>query len=108
HHADAVALPQTAQKVFLRPGVFETFLFGLEDFRHVAAYHPADVYARLFLLNPTRAHDGLLPRGTAREAPRGCTTPPLLFQLGPVLPEWFAGPFPACSLGLRPAPPHPP
>ena len=49
--------------------IFEAFLFGLQDLGHIAANHPADVDANLFLLRPTRAHDGLPPLATAREAP---------------------------------------
>jgi hypothetical protein len=67
HHANAIALAQTAQEILLGPGVFETLLFRLEDFGHVAANHPADMDASLFFFRTTRAHDGLLP-GTAREA----------------------------------------
>src|SRR5437867_2070277 len=69
HHADAVALPQTAEKVLLGPGIFKALLLGLQNFGHVAPDHPTNVDANLLLLGPTRVHEGLPPLRTAREAP---------------------------------------
>ena len=39
-----------AEEVFFVPRILEAQLFGLEDFRHVAANHPADMHPCLFLL----------------------------------------------------------
>src|SRR5262249_38413271 len=78
-HADAVALAQTAEEVLLGPGVLEGFLFRLQDLRHVATNHPADVDANLLLLRPVRAHSLPLlpsPDHTARGSPGGCATSP--------------------------------
>src|SRR5207249_6731685 len=55
-HADAVALAEAAEEVFLGPGELEALLLGLEDLGHVAADHPADVAADLLLLRPVSAH----------------------------------------------------
>src|SRR5262249_52124925 len=68
-HADAVALAQTAEEVLLGPGEFKAGLLGLQDLRHIAADHPADVDAHLFLFRSTSAHDGLLPSASVRKAP---------------------------------------
>ncbi len=43
-HADAVALPQAAEKIFFAPGKFETLVFNRQHLRHVATDHPANVY----------------------------------------------------------------
>src|SRR5947208_16939361 len=58
-HADAVSLAQAAQEILFRPCEFKTLLFGLQDLRHIAANHPANVDACLFLLGTTRAHNDL-------------------------------------------------
>ena len=50
HHADAVALPQAAGEVFVRPRKLKSFLFDVEHFPHVTSNHPTDVDANLFLL----------------------------------------------------------
>src|SRR5207244_4634393 len=68
-HADAVALPQTAEEVLLGPGEFETGLFGLQNLRHIAADHPANMDARLFFFRTTRAHERIPPSPRARGAP---------------------------------------
>src|SRR5262249_41245538 len=70
-HADAVALAQAAEEVFLGPGELEALLLGLEDFGHVPPNHPADVDARLFLLRATRAHTDTSPRRGAGRPLRG-------------------------------------
>src|ERR1043166_1168911 len=49
YHADAVALPQAMQKVFLGPRNSEAFLFRLQDFLHISSNHPANVDACLSL-----------------------------------------------------------
>ena len=43
-HADAVALPEAAEEIFLGPGEFEALPFDVEDFRHIAADHPANLH----------------------------------------------------------------
>src|SRR5262249_47049625 len=57
HHADAVALPQAAQKVFFGPRILEALLLRLQDLRHVPANHPADMDTNLFLFRAVRTHD---------------------------------------------------
>src|SRR5438132_10355334 len=75
HHADTVALAQAAQEVLLGPGELEALLFGVQDLRHVAANHPADVDAHLFLLCPVNAHVApLLPSSRSPERRRSCFT----------------------------------
>src|SRR5262249_16081278 len=68
HRANAVALPQTAKEVLLRPGILEVLLFGLEHFRYVAADHPADVDAHLLFLCPVHTHSNSSPPLSARHA----------------------------------------
>ena len=78
-HADAVALAKAAEEVLLGPGVLEALLFGLQHFRHVPAYHPADVDADLLLLCPVRTHfeDSSPPLARhARDPLRGRRPPP--------------------------------
>src|SRR5215471_5559624 len=71
HHADAIALAQAAQKVLFGPCEFKAVLLGLENLRHVAADHPANVHADLLLLGSPCAHDfWLLP------SPRRARPPP--------------------------------
>ncbi len=80
HHPDAVPLAQAAEEVFLSPGIFKTLLFGLEDFGHVPADHPANMDANLFLLCPVSIHadSPLLPlRRGARSPPPWAATLPL-------------------------------
>src|SRR5262245_19422378 len=67
-HADAVALAQAAQEVFLCPGKLEALLFRLQDFRHVAPDHPADVNAKLLFIGSVRAHPHSSPFDPVRAA----------------------------------------
>src|SRR5439155_22401809 len=57
HHANAIALPQAAEKVFFGPGEIEARLLGLKDFGHIPPDHPADVNANLCFFCATRAHE---------------------------------------------------
>src|SRR5262249_26764481 len=77
HHADAVALAQAAQEVFLGPRVLEAILLGLQDFRHVPADHPADVDPNLIQLLTAGTHPPLLfsPRDGAQGPLRGYPNP---------------------------------
>ena len=45
-HADAIALPQTTNKVFFVPSKLETLVFDTQHGRHITANHPTDVNAR--------------------------------------------------------------
>ena len=56
HHADAIALSEAAEEIFLILGIFEAKLFGLQDFGHIAPNYPANVYANLFILCSTSVH----------------------------------------------------
>src|SRR5215213_5411672 len=58
-HADAVALTQTADEVFLEPRKLEAATLDVEHLGHIAANHPADVNPHLLLW--LGAHRGLLP-----------------------------------------------
>jgi hypothetical protein len=61
HHADAIALPQAADEFFLEPGELEAGSLDVEHLLHIAADHPADVYAELWLVLVLDGHGGLLP-----------------------------------------------
>jgi hypothetical protein len=62
-HADAVALPQTREKVFLGPVELEALALNLENFGHVPPDHPADLNTEGLILKLTGAHTGLLAGG---------------------------------------------
>src|SRR3972149_3854491 len=67
HHADAIPLAETADELLLEPGKLKAGPFDFEHLGHVAADHPADVYASLLLA--VGAHVGLLPRRPAAILP---------------------------------------
>src|SRR5258708_30886598 len=69
HHADVIALAKAAQEVFFGPRIIKAALLNLQDLGHIAAYHPTNVDADLLFFGTTRAHFGLLPLASAREAP---------------------------------------
>ncbi len=73
-HADAIALPQAAQEIFLGPGEFKALLFGLKYLGHVAANHPANMDACLFFFRATRAHTDTSP-------PRRRASPPWVYPV---------------------------
>jgi hypothetical protein len=80
NHADAIALPQTANKVVVNPGKLEALAFDLQDFGHVAADHPPNVNAD-FLLLLGRHGGGLLPcRPVTADGGLG-------FQVVPLVPD---------------------
>src|SRR5580700_5241041 len=60
HHADAVALPQTAQEVFLGPRVIEGGALDGEHIVHIAPDEPADLNFQFLFRNFFLAHEGLL------------------------------------------------
>src|SRR5262245_32889651 len=68
-HADAVALAEAAEEIFLGPRVLEALLLGVQDFGHVAPDHPADMHADLFLLRLVSAHSDTSPRHGKRAKP---------------------------------------
>src|SRR5262245_37368755 len=49
-HADAIALPQAADKFLFKPGKLEGGALDVEDLGHVSPDHPADVNAKLRLM----------------------------------------------------------
>jgi hypothetical protein len=49
-HANAVALPQTANEFLLEPGELEGSPFDIQDLRHIAPNHPTDVNTQLRLM----------------------------------------------------------
>jgi hypothetical protein len=59
YHANAIALPQAADEVFLGPGELEAVSLDPLNLRHVPPNHPPDVDADALL--SLGAHTGLLP-----------------------------------------------
>src|SRR5438132_12141382 len=80
-HADAVALAQAAEEVFLGPGVVEALLLGRQDFGHVAADHPADVDANLVLQVSSGIHGSRPPLRGPRSRWAGARAAPFPFRL---------------------------
>ena len=84
-HADAVALAQAAEEVFLGPGELEALLLGLQDLGHVAADHPADMDADLFLLvRPVLMTDSSPPPAQRPASSRGWAARVVSIRRGPV------------------------
>jgi len=51
HHADAVALPETAGEVLVGPGELERLALDADHLGHIPADHPADMDAQAAALN---------------------------------------------------------
>src|SRR5262245_18771671 len=77
HHTVALSLAQATAKIFFGPGEFKALLFGLKVFGHVAANHPANMDACLFLLGFAQAHDDLPSPRRRSLPPWGATAPRL-------------------------------
>jgi hypothetical protein len=70
-HADAIALAEAIDEIFLGPGELEAIAFDIEHLVHVAPDHPADMHSQQFL--GIGSHVRLLPwwanRSHAYKAP---------------------------------------
>src|SRR5262249_7226190 len=113
HHANAIALPQTAEEVLLGPSVVEAGLLGLQDFRHIPSNHPPYVDANLFFVDPSRAHahERTPPLATSARSPlRGCATLllPHRFRSQPAAVDWTGRMVSEWGLRLLPLPTSPP
>jgi phosphoribosylformylglycinamidine synthase len=54
HHANAVALPQTADEIVFRPGKFKAPLFNGQDLGHIPANHPANMHVQPMVVRTAR------------------------------------------------------